>query len=95
MAAPATTERTRAAAGAMPVNLKEAAPFWLKFEGVVVGAEEVPLVAGVDEADVRGVVVNAGVDKVDMVVKEPVEVSVDDGEVVVDAAAMVKGPASA
>lgn len=66
MAAPATAERTRAAAGAMPVNLKEAAPFWLKFEGVVVGAEEVPLVAGVDEADVRGVVVNAGVDKVDM-----------------------------
>lgn len=53
MTAPATAERTRAAAGATPANLKEAAPFELKVEGVAEAAVPVP---DADEADETGVV---------------------------------------
>lgn len=72
MAAPATTERTRAAVGAIPANFKEPAPDELKVEGVEAAAE-VPTVtavtAGVDAVDEGDVKVTDGVDEVGVELK--------------------------
>ena len=54
MAAPATAERTRAAAGAIPATLKAAAPDELNVEGVEDAADAVPVVA-TDETGVVAV----------------------------------------
>ena len=64
MAAPATADRTRAAAGAIPATLKAAAPDELNVEGVEEAADAVPVVA-TDGTDETGVVaVTEGVETV-------------------------------
>lgn len=70
IAAPATAERTRAAAGAIPINFKEAAPDELKVEGVEEAVVELP--EADDEANETGIVAVA-VPVVEGVVREPEE----------------------
>ena len=64
MTAPATAERTRAAAGTTPANLKEAAPDELKVEGAADDALEVPAVEAAEGVVTGVVAVTEGVETV-------------------------------
>jgi len=80
MAAPATAERRRPAAGTIPGILNAAAPFELKLEGVedaaeVVDDDEVLEISGDDDNDETGLVdVGEAVEAVSSEVDEALEV---------------------
>jgi len=80
MAAPATAERRRPAAGTIPGILNAAAPFELKLEGVedaaeVVDDDEVLEISGDDDDDKTGLVdVGEAVEAVSSEVDEALEV---------------------
>jgi hypothetical protein len=80
MTAPATTERTRAAAGTTPANLEEA-PDELKLEGVEVAAVFVPVPVPVP---VVGVDTDMGDDML-VAVAKGVEELIEDAEEIEDA----------